>query len=115
MKRPPRSVPICGVTWKVRHKRMRADNGYIDDNQKTIWIASGMDVQAEWETFLHECLHAMEFATEGNRAVAATASRCRHARAPRGDSPADAYYHDLIERIDTPLFAMLRDVWGVGK
>jgi hypothetical protein len=68
-----------------------------------------------WEAFWHECLHVMEFSTEGNRAIAETASRCRHLRQPRGAAPSDAYVHDFIERIDTPLYALLKEVWGIGE
>ena len=65
MKLPRKEVIIAGHTIKIVYRReMKLDSapiwGLYDDNKHVISLATGMDESRKIETFLHECIHAID-------------------------------------------------------
>lgn len=62
----PDSINIGFKTWRVRFVK-KIDGGeedwrgYCSDDDRTILIVSGQGRRATYETFIHECLHAIEY------------------------------------------------------
>ena len=53
----PTSIEVGGVTFKIVYKELD-DFGQMDIDRKTIFIRKGMSNEENFDTLMHECVHA---------------------------------------------------------
>jgi len=53
----PTSIEIGGITFKIIYKELE-DFGQMDFDKKTIYIRKGMSSEDNFDTLMHEVLHA---------------------------------------------------------
>ena len=68
MKNKPKSIKICSVPYRVRHRKTPIRSmdgerwiGQCDYDRATITVVSGRSKEQERKTFIHEALHAIFF------------------------------------------------------
>jgi hypothetical protein len=53
----PTSIEVGGVTFKIIYKDLD-DFGQMDFDKRTIFIRKGMSSEENFDTLMHECVHA---------------------------------------------------------
>lgn len=59
----PKKIYFASECYRVRFKKGLNCYGKTDSNKKTVTIKHGMSERETLATFVHECLHVIEFET----------------------------------------------------
>jgi len=65
----PKKIDVFGTTYKVKFVNTDMFAGLCDPSKKTIFLNVNQSKEMLIDTYVHECIHAMQFVLAYNQAI----------------------------------------------